>query len=143
MAPQHLAFMVLINVIWGFALIAAKVSLGHFPPFLFTALRFGLIVLVLFPFLRFHRGRMRELLIIAACAGPLGFGFFFAGLAISDASVVAVVSQLGVPFATLLSILLLGEHVAWRRWLGISLSFCGQLQGHASRCRFECLLFFS
>ena len=82
MAPQHLAFMILINLIWGFALVAAKVSMGHFPPLLFAALRFTLIVAVLFPFLKIHPGKMREVIIIALCAGPLGFGLFFAGLAI-------------------------------------------------------------
>ena len=109
MAPQHLAFMILINLIWGFALVAAKVSMGHFPPLLFAALRFTLIVAVLFPFLKIHPGKMREVIIIALCAGPLGFGLFFAGLAIADASVVAIVGQLGVPFSTVMSILILKE----------------------------------
>ncbi|MBA4209816.1 MAG: EamA/RhaT family transporter [Parvibaculum sp.] len=125
MTPLHLGFMVLINLIWGFALISAKVSLEHFPPLLFAALRFSLIVLVLFPFLKIHRGRMKEVIIISLCAGPVGFGFFFAGLAVSNASVVAVTSQLGVPFATIMSIVFLKEEVHWRRWLGISLSFLG------------------
>lgn len=125
MTPLHLGFMVLINLIWGFALIAAKVSLEHFPPLLFAALRFTLIVLVLFPFLKIHKGRMKEVIIIALCAGPVGFGFFFLGLALSNASVVAVTSQLGVPFATIMSIIFLKEEVHWRRWLGISLSFLG------------------
>lgn len=125
MTPLHMGFMVLINLIWGFALIAAKVSLDHFPPLLFAALRFTLIVMVLFPFLKIHRGRMKEVIIIALCAGPVGFGFFFVGLALSNASVVAVTSQLGVPFATIMSIVFLKEQVHWRRWLGISLSFLG------------------
>lgn len=125
MTPLHLGFMVLINLIWGFALIAAKVSLDHFPPLLFAALRFTLIVLVLFPFLKIHKGRMKQVIIIALCAGPVGFGFFFVGLALSNASVVAVTSQLGVPFATIMSIVFLKEQVHWRRWLGISLSFLG------------------
>lgn len=117
--------MMLINLVWGFALVAAKVSLGHFPPMMFTALRFTLIVMVLFPFLRFHEGRMRQVLIIALCAGPVGFGFFFAGVALSNASVVAIISQLGVPFSTILSVVFLKEKVRWRRWLGIVLSFAG------------------
>jgi O-acetylserine/cysteine efflux transporter len=125
MTSQHLAFMMLINLVWGFALVAAKVSLGHFPPMMFTALRFTLIVMVLFPFLRFHEGRMRQVLIIALCAGPVGFGFFFAGVALSNASVVAIISQLGVPFSTILSVVFLKEKVRWRRWLGIVLSFAG------------------
>jgi len=117
--------MVLINLIWGFALIMAKLSLDHFPPLLFAALRFTLIVFVLFPFLKIHRGRMKEVIIIALCAGPVGFGFFFLGLSLSNASVVAVTSQLGVPFATIMSVVFLKEEVHWRRWLGISLSFLG------------------
>lgn len=125
MTPQHLAFMMLINLVWGFALIASKVSLGHFPPMLFTALRFTLIVLVLFPFLRLHEGRMKQVLIIGLCAGPLGFGFFFAGVALSSPSVVAIVSQLGVPFVTIMSVVFLKEQVHWRRWTGIALSFLG------------------
>tara|TARA_R110000824_G_scaffold390760_14_gene587905 strand:+ start:30897 stop:31763 length:867 start_codon:yes stop_codon:yes gene_type:complete len=125
MTSQHLALMMFINLIWGFALVAAKVGLGHFPPMLFTGFRFLLIILVLFPFLKLHQQNMRRVLIIAVCAGPLGFGFFFAGLALSNPSVVAVVSQLGVPFATILSVIFLKEQVRWKRWLGISLSFLG------------------
>lgn len=125
MTRPHLAFMMFINLIWGFALVAAKVGLGHFPPMLFTAFRFMLIIMVLFPFLKIHKGRMKQVLIIALCAGPLGFGFFFAGLALSNPSVVAVVGQLGVPFSTIMSVLFLNEQVRWKRWLGISLSFLG------------------
>ena len=125
MTRPHLAFMMFINLIWGFALIAAKVGLGHFPPMLFTAFRFLLILMVMFPFLKIHKGRMKQVLIIALCAGPLGFGFFFAGLALSNPPVVAVVGQLGVPFSTIMSVLFLSEQVHWRRWLGISLSFLG------------------
>ncbi len=68
---------------------------------------------------------MKQVLIIALCAGPVGFGFFFAGVALSNPSVVAVVSQLGVPFATILSVIFLKEEVRWKRWLGIALSFIG------------------
>lgn len=125
MTPVHLAFMVLINLIWGFALVAAKVSLEHFPPLLFAALRFTLIVMVLFPYLKIHRGKMRDVIIIALCAGPIGFGFFFAGLAVSNASVTAVIGQLGVPIVTILSVVFLGEVIGWKRGIGIALAFLG------------------
>lgn len=125
MTPVHLAFMVLINLIWGFALVAAKVSLDHFPPLLFAALRFTLIVLVLFPYLKIHKGKMRDVIIIALCAGPVGFGFFFAGLAVSNASVTAVIGQLGVPIVTILSVVFLGEVIGWKRGVGIALAFLG------------------
>ncbi|MBG51060.1 MAG: DMT family transporter [Alphaproteobacteria bacterium] len=125
MSREHTAFMVLINLIWGFALVAGKVSLEHFPPFLFAGLRFALIVMVLFPFLKVLRGRMKEVIIIALCAGPIGFGLFFLGLANADASVVAVVGQLGVPISAIMSVIFLKEEIHWRRWLGIVLSFGG------------------
>lgn len=125
MAPVHLAFMVVICLIWGFNFVAAKVGLGHVPPFLFTALRFFLVSLLLSPFLRVHRGRMREVVLISVFAGWLHFGLMFLGLTVADASVVAVVSQLNAPFATLLSIVWLREHVGWRRWTGIAVAFSG------------------
>lgn len=125
MTPQHTAFMVLINLIWGFALVAGKVSLEHFPPFLFAALRFSLVILVLFPFLKILKGRMKQVIIIALCAGPVGFGFFFLGLAQADASVVAIVGQLGVPISAVFSVIFLKEEIFWRRWLGIALAFGG------------------
>ena len=125
MTPQHLAFMVLINLIWGFALVAGKVSLGHFPPFLFAGLRFILVMAVLFPFLKIHKGKMRQIIVIALCAGPIGFGLFFVGLSMADASVVGIVTQLGVPMSAILSVIILKEEIFWRRWLGIALSFFG------------------
>ena len=45
----------------------------------------------------------------------------------TNVAAVAIASQLSVPFATLLSVALLGEVVHWRRWSGIVLSFAGVL----------------
>jgi drug/metabolite transporter (DMT)-like permease len=47
----------------------------------------------------------------------------YSGVALSgNMSSVAIAAQLGVPFATLLSIGFLGERIHWRRWLGIGMS---------------------
>lgn len=122
----HLAFIVLINFIWGLNIIAAKHGLGQFPPLLFSAMRFGLLTLVLLPYLRWHGGQMGTILLVSQTMGSLHFAAIFAGLARSDdMTAVAVATQLGVPFATVLSVLLLGERVGWRRWSGIALAFSG------------------
>ena len=42
-------------------------------------------------------------------------------------SAASIVSQLGVPTATLLSVLVLGERIRWRRGLGIALTFTGAM----------------
>jgi O-acetylserine/cysteine efflux transporter len=124
--PRDLAFLVLINLIWGFNLIASKVGVLHFPPILFTALRFSILALVLLPFLRWHPGQMQRLLLAAALSGGLQYAVLFMGIrATPDVSSVAIAGQLGVPFTTLLSVLFLGEVIRWRRGLGIALAFLG------------------
>ena len=125
MAPQHLALMLLICTIWGFNFVAAKVGVQEMPPLLFTGLRFLILAIVLLPFLKPARGRMRDVLVIALFNGAFHFGLMFIGLAMTAASVVAVVAQLNVPFATVLSIVFLGEVVRWRRWAGIAMTFVG------------------
>jgi len=126
LANQDLAFLILINFIWGLNLVASKIGVTEFPPIFFTALRFGSVALLLVPLLRVHRGQMRTLLAAAALTGPASFALLFSGMhLVGDASMVAIASQMGVPFSTLLSVWLLGETIRWRRRLGIMLAFLG------------------
>lgn len=123
---KHLAFLIVINLIWGLNLIASKIGVQSFPPILFTALRFTSIGLLLVPLLRLHRGQMHHLVAAAALTGPVAFAFLFVGLRkAEDASTVAIATQMGVPFSTLLSVWLLGETIRWKRRLGIALAFGG------------------
>lgn len=125
-SSRDLAFLIGINLIWGSNLIASKVGVGQFPPVFFTALRFGAIALVLVPLLRIHAGQMRNLALAAALTGPAAFALLFLGVhLVEDASMVAIATQMGVPFSTLLSVWLLGETIRWRRRLGIALAFLG------------------
>jgi len=123
---RDLAFLILINLIWGLNLIASKIGVGQFPPILFTSLRFGSVALLVIPFLRWHRGQMKNVLAAAFFTGPGAFALLFEGVhKVEDASMVAIASQMGVPFSTLLSVWLLGETIRWRRRLGIALAFAG------------------
>jgi O-acetylserine/cysteine efflux transporter len=126
MHRSHLWQLVTINAIWGFNIVAVKLSADRFPPIFLTSLRFLIVGLVVWPWLRIRRGEMRWLLIAATCSGGLQFALMYSGVALSESmSSVAIGGQLGVPFATLLSVLLLGERIHWRRWLGISMAFAG------------------
>lgn len=126
LSGRDLAFLIVINLIWAMNLIASKVGVAQMPPVLFTALRFASVALLLLPFLRIHRGQMRPLLIAALLTGPTAFALLFLGVfLVKDASMVAIASQMGVPFSTLLSVWLLGETIRWRRRLGIALAFGG------------------
>ena len=125
-APRHFLYLLGITFIWGLNLVVAKVGVGDMPPILFTALRFGMIALLTLPFLRWHGEATGAIIVVALLVGGLHFALLFIGIARADnISSVAIVSQLGVPFATLLSVALLGERVRWRRWTGIGLAFLG------------------
>ncbi len=125
MSPRHLLLMVGISFAWGMNFVMAKLGLSEVPPLLFSALRFGMIAVLLVPFLRVAPGQMRNVAVIAITAGGLHFALLYTGLSLIDASVAAVVVQLNVPFATGLSIVFLGETVGWRRWIGLALAFGG------------------
>lgn len=103
-----------------------KLTADRFPPVFLTFLRFLIVALAVWPWLRVRRGEMRWLLTAATCSGGLQFALMYSGVALSESmSSVAIGGQLGVPFATLLSVLLLHERIHWRRWLGIGMSFAG------------------
>jgi O-acetylserine/cysteine efflux transporter len=126
LAGRDLALLVFMNFIWGLNLIASKIGVGEFPPIFFTALRFSSLALFLVPMLRIHRGQMTNLFAAVMLTGPAAFALLFAGIFLTeDAATVAVASQMGVPFSTLMSIWFLGETIRWRRTLGIVLAFGG------------------
>jgi O-acetylserine/cysteine efflux transporter len=126
LAPRDLALLVFMNLIWGLNLISSKIGVGQFPPIFFTALRFGSLALFLVPMLKVHRGQMVNLFAAAMLTGPAAFALLFAGIYLTeDAATVAVATQMSVPFATLMSVMFLGETIRWRRILGIVLAFAG------------------
>ena len=116
LARSHLWQLVLINLVWGFNIVAIKLSVERFPPVFLSFLRFLIVGLLVWPWLRLRRGEMRWLFTAAICSGGLQFALMFTGVTLSgNMSSVAIAGQLGVPFATLLSVALLGERIRWRR----------------------------
>lgn len=115
--------------VWGLNLVVTRwvVAEAGVPPIFFAALRFAGIALVLLWFLRPIPKNLGTLFLIAMGMGAVHFALLFQGLANAEASAVAVVGQLGVPFSTLMSMAFLGETVGWRRGLGILLAFAGAL----------------
>jgi len=124
--PSHLALLILVQTIWGINWIASKSAVIEFHPLLLTALRFGLLFAVMWPFLRWRPGQMGNLLLGCLMTGPLSFSTGFIGLALAkDVAPLAVASNLGAPFATLLSVLFLGDRIGPWRGTALVLSFGG------------------
>jgi O-acetylserine/cysteine efflux transporter len=126
--PRDLVLLLGITFLWGVNVITGKIGVGEIPPILFTFLRFAIVALILVPALRIQPGQMSALVVAVLLVGAISFALNFAAIRrATSVSSVAIAGQLSVPFATLLSVALLGETVRWRRWTGIVLSFVGIL----------------
>lgn len=129
MPPSHLLALLLICLIWAGNFIAAAIAVSELPPITFTTLRFGIVLLLLAPWLRLPQpGQWPNLLVACLCMGAIHFGLVFVALArSSDVSSIAILMQVYVPMSTLLAVLLLGERIGWRSTAAIALAFGGVL----------------
>ena len=129
MALRDFALIVLICLVWATNNIISKFVVADLavPPLFYAAVRFALVGLITLPWL-FPMPRPRwRLLVVALLMGGGNFALLFIGLQTATASAAAVVIQLGVPITTVLSMVMLGERVRWRRGIGISLTLAGAL----------------
>jgi drug/metabolite transporter (DMT)-like permease len=127
MPLRDFSLFVLICITWAFNAIVAKVVVTDMqvPPLFFGMLRSAAIALAVLPWLLpMPRPRWR-ILVVGILMGGGGFALYFVGLQTASPSAAAIVSQIGVPTATLLSVVVLGERIRWRRGLGIALTLVG------------------
>lgn len=120
-------FLVLLStsVVWGFHIVVIKIGVAAAPPMFYAAMRMSLVAILLAPFLRWRPGKMGRVFAAGACLGAFNYALMFTGIRLAPASASAIAIELYVPFATILSIVFLGETVGWRRTLGIALAFVG------------------
>lgn len=129
MKGRDLGLVLLICVAWAFNFLTSAHALREIPPFMFTALRLALLVVVLAPFVQVPGpGQWPRLVAVALCNGVLHFGLSFLSLRLAgDLSSPAIVMQTYVPMSALLAWWLLGERFAWRTGLAIGTSLAGVL----------------
>lgn len=126
---RDLGLALLICLCWAFNFLTSAHALQEIPPFLFTALRMGMVLLLLAAFMRVPpRSQWLRLAGVALFTGVLHFGTSFLAIQLAgNLSSPAIVTQTYVPMAVLLAWWWLGERFAWRTALGIALSFAGAL----------------
>ena len=124
----HLLLILLINLIWGANIVLTKLVFDELPPVLFATARFFIVFVAMAAFLRLMPGKMKLVVGTALTMGALHFTLIYLGLELADdVATVAIATQLFVPFATILSVVFLGERVGWKRATGITLAFGGML----------------
>lgn len=128
---QFRDFLILVGVclIWAMNNVISKVVVAgwHVPPLLYAAMRFGIVLIATMPWLLPMPRPAWRILAVGLLMGGGSFAILFVGLQTVTPSEAAIVSQAGVPITTLLSIVMLGERIAWRRALGISMTLAGVL----------------
>jgi len=125
MKPFDLAIVLFVVTIWGLNFVFVKIGVAEIPPFLFMALRFGVVALILVPFIKWPHGRGKALIAYSMMLGVIHFGLMFNAIHLIDASTVALLSQLNTPFAVILSAVLFRDYPGWKRVLGIAIAFGG------------------
>jgi O-acetylserine/cysteine efflux transporter len=128
-SPSHLALLILVCLAWAFNFTAGAAGMQHFSPMLFMVIRFLIVFLIAFPFLRRPpAGQWLRLATVCLLIGALHFTFMFWALARSgDVSSVAIVQQTYIPMAVLLAIPLLGERAGWQTLVATAVAFSGVL----------------
>jgi len=129
MSLRDFALLVLICLVWASNNIISKIVVAHWgvPPLFYASVRFLLVSLVTLPWLLPAPRPLWRIVLVALLMGGGNFALLFVGLKTASPSTTAIVTQLGVPMTTLLSVLMLGERIHWRRGLGITLTFAGAL----------------
>ena len=113
---------------WAGNFVVSAWALGSnpVPPFMLAAVR-AAVVLIVMGYILFkpRPEKFGLLLIVCACVGPIHLGFLYTGLQTAPASGSSIVSQMLIPFATILSTIFLKEKVGWVRGLAIAGAFIG------------------
>jgi O-acetylserine/cysteine efflux transporter len=126
MKPVHILLALLVNICWGFNIVPVNLAIAELPPLTATLVRFVFVVLLLAPSLRWRSGAMLPVFLYSMIAGAASFGLnIMAYDMASNASAIAIIGQLSVPFSLLLAVIFLGERIRLIRSFALLLSFSG------------------
>ena len=127
MSLRDFGLLVLICLAWAGSNIVSKLVVAHWgvPPLYYAAVRFALVAAITLPWLLPAPRPTWRMVLVGLLMGGGNFALLFMGLTTASPSAAAVVIQLGVPFTTVLSVLMLGERIRWRRGVGIALTLLG------------------
>lgn len=121
------AMVLTVCLVWAFNFIAAAKGVEYFSPQALMVLRFAMVLVVTFPFLRRPtRGHWWPLLGGALCIGALHFTLMFWALQRStDVTSIVIIQQMYIPIGVMLAIAFLGERAGWKTLASIALATAG------------------
>jgi O-acetylserine/cysteine efflux transporter len=126
MPARHSALAVLIAAVWGVNFVVIHAGLQHFPPLLFSALRFTFVALPAVFLVGRPRVRWYWVVSIGGSLGVLSFGLLFVGIDQGmPAGLSSLVLQMQAIFTIAFAALALGERPRRRQLIGGAIALAG------------------
>ncbi|MGW6900995.1 EamA family transporter [Streptomyces sp. NPDC054919] len=126
MRPLHIALAALVAAVWGVNFVVIEVGLGHFPPLLFSALRFLVAALPAVFFVGRPKVAGKWIVGVGLVLGMAKFGLLFIGMDRGmPAGLSSLVLQVQAVFTALFAALALGERPGRVRVLGMAVALAG------------------
>jgi len=124
--PKHLLLVLLIVLIWGVNFVAVYIGLKTFPPFLLSAIRFGLSALPWVFFMPRPKGSVKLIVYYGLFNFALQFGFIFTGIHLGiSPGLASLVLQIQVFFSMGLAFLVFHDRPSPFKIAGSLISFIG------------------
>lgn len=128
MPLHHILFAFIVSIVWGVNFVVMKIGLDHLSPFLFVAMRFAIVFVLMFPWLRIVKGHMWLILGVALCLGGVHFAFVIMGLDLAEnITSIIIIVQMHVPLTLIMAHFFLREKLSYWRGGGILIAFMGIL----------------
>ncbi|MFE1169276.1 EamA family transporter [Nocardiopsis sp. NPDC058789] len=126
MRPTHSLLAVLVAAVWGLNFVVIEVGLDHFPPLLFSALRFVVAALPAIFFVRRPGVAFGWVVLVGLVLGVAKFGLLFTGMNLGmPAGLSSLVLQVQAVFTALFAVLFLREGLRPVRYLGMAVALAG------------------
>ncbi|MFC9244432.1 EamA family transporter [Streptomyces sp. NPDC057136] len=126
MRPLHIALAALVAAVWGVNFVVIEIGLDHFPPLLFSALRFLVAALPAVFLVGRPKVAWKWIIGVGLVLGVAKFGLLFIGMDQGmPAGLSSLVLQVQAVFTALFAALALGERPGGVRVLGMAVALAG------------------
>ncbi|MGW5423438.1 EamA family transporter [Streptomyces sp. NPDC003943] len=126
MRPAHIALAALVAAVWGVNFVVISIGLDHFPPLLFSALRFLVAALPAVFFVGRPKVAWKWIVGVGLALGVAKFGLLFTGMSLgAPAGLSSLVLQVQAVFTALFAFLALGERPGRTKLLGMGVALAG------------------
>ncbi|MGW4030514.1 EamA family transporter [Streptomyces sp. NPDC004838] len=126
MRPGHIALAVLVTAVLGVNFVVIDIGLGHFPPLLFSALRFLVAALPAIFFVRRPAVAWKWIVGVGCALGVAKFGLLFVGMDQGmPPGLSSLVLQIQAVFTALIAAVVLAERPGGLRVAGMGVALAG------------------